>query len=90
MGVRVGRGERDLRPIVVEMGVQKYALGSVMFAMGDTRVLCAATVEESVPPFLKGKVRGGSQPSTGCFQPPPRLGRPGRPTAAEPWRSSGS
>jgi ribonuclease PH len=58
MGVRVGRGERDLRPIVVEMGVQKYALGSVMFAMGDTRVLCAATVEESVPPFLKGKGQG--------------------------------
>jgi ribonuclease PH len=58
MGVRVGRGERDLRPIVVEMGVQKYALGSVLFAMGDTRVLCAATVEESVPPFLKGKGQG--------------------------------
>jgi ribonuclease PH len=58
MGVRFGRGERDLRPIVVEMGVQKYALGSVMFAMGDTRVLCAATVEESVPPFLKGKGQG--------------------------------
>jgi ribonuclease PH len=58
MGVRFGRGERDLRPIVVEMGVQKYALGSVLFAMGDTRVLCAATVEESVPPFLKGKGQG--------------------------------
>jgi len=58
MGVRVGRGERDIRPLIVEMGVQKYALGSVLFAMGDTRVLCAATVEESVPPFLKGKGQG--------------------------------
>ncbi len=58
MGVRVGRGERDLRPLLVEFGVQKYALGSVLFAMGDTRVLCAVTVEESVPPFLKGKGQG--------------------------------
>lgn len=58
MGLRATRGDGDLRPLSVEIGVQKHALGSVLFAMGDTRVLCAATVEESVPSFLKGKGQG--------------------------------
>jgi len=53
-----GRRPGDLRPIGATPGVQKHAGGSVLFSMGDTRVLCAATVEERVPPFLRGAGKG--------------------------------
>ncbi|MEJ5378363.1 MAG: ribonuclease PH [bacterium] len=58
MAARMGREADQLRAVVVESGVQKHAWGSVIFSMGDTRVLCAATVEEAVPAFLKGKGQG--------------------------------
>jgi ribonuclease PH len=60
MGRRRADGRRpgDVRPIEVTPGVQKHAEGSVLFAMGDTRVVCAATVEDRVPPFLRGAGRG--------------------------------
>ena len=53
-----GRRSGDIRPIDVCPGVQKHAEGSVLFAMGDTRVVCAATIEERVPPFLRGAGKG--------------------------------
>ncbi len=53
-----GRRPGEIRPIAATQGVQKSAEGSVLFAMGDTRVLCAATVEERVPPFLRGAGKG--------------------------------
>ena len=53
-----GRKSGDIRPIDVSLGVQKHAEGSVLFAMGDTRVVCAATIEERVPPFLRGAGKG--------------------------------
>ncbi|MCR4310015.1 MAG: ribonuclease PH [Deltaproteobacteria bacterium] len=53
-----GRKSLDIRTIDVSLGVQKYAEGSVLFAMGDTRVVCAATIEERVPPFLRGAGKG--------------------------------
>lgn len=53
-----GRRPGEIRPITATLGVQKAAEGSVLFAMGDTRVLCAATVEERVPPFLRGAGKG--------------------------------
>ena len=53
-----GRKSGDIRPIDVCPGVQKHAEGSVLFAMGDTRVVCAATIEERVPPFLRGGGKG--------------------------------
>jgi ribonuclease PH len=53
-----GRKPQDLRPLGIQVGVQKHAWGSVILSMGDTRVLCAATVEDLVPPFLKGKGQG--------------------------------
>lgn len=58
MGSRETRGNEALRPLSVELGVQCHAWGSVIFSMGRTRVLCAATVEEGVPPFLKGRGQG--------------------------------
>jgi ribonuclease PH len=48
----------DLRPVSVEYGVQPHADGSVLLRMGHTHVLCGVTVEDKVPPFLKGKGQG--------------------------------
>ncbi len=53
-----GRGAQDVRPIRVTVGVQKHAEGSVLYEMGETKVVCAASVEERVPPFLRGSGRG--------------------------------
>jgi ribonuclease PH len=47
-----GRANDQLRPITIETGYQKYAEGSALVRAGDTWVLCAASVEESVPSFL--------------------------------------
>ncbi|MGI9952956.1 ribonuclease PH [Moorellaceae bacterium AZ2] len=53
-----GRGPRDLRPANIEPGYLKYAEGSALITLGETKVLCSASVEEKVPPFLKGSSRG--------------------------------
>ncbi len=53
-----GRRAGDLRKIRVVPGVQKHAEGSVLFELGETKVVCAASVEERVPPFLRGTGRG--------------------------------
>ena len=53
-----GRTPSQLRPISVTLGVQKWAEGSCVIRMGDTHVLCAATVEERIPPHLRGKGTG--------------------------------
>ena len=53
-----GRGPRDLRPVSFELGVQKWAEGSCRVRMGDTEVLCAATIVDRVPPHLRGKGTG--------------------------------
>jgi ribonuclease PH len=58
----VGRRDRrqpaELRPITFQRGFTRYAEGSVLVSFGETRVLCTATVEEGVPPFLRGEGRG--------------------------------
>jgi ribonuclease PH len=53
-----GRDAAELRPISYELGFQEWAEGSVLFAMGRTRVLAAATVEDRAPRFLLGTGRG--------------------------------
>src|SRR3954466_3135121 len=53
-----GRSADQLRPITIERGYTRHAEGSVLIAFGDTRVLCTASVEEKVPPFLRGKGEG--------------------------------
>jgi ribonuclease PH len=53
-----GRGPEELRPAKVTTGYLKHAEGSCLIELGDTRVICAASVEEKVPPFLKGKGEG--------------------------------
>jgi ribonuclease PH len=52
------RGPCDLRPVRFQRRFTKHAEGSVLVEMGHTRVLCTASVEEKVPPFLKGKGSG--------------------------------
>jgi ribonuclease PH len=52
------RSEYDLRPVKITRHYTKHAEGSVLIEMGETRVLCTASIEERVPPFLKGKNQG--------------------------------
>lgn len=53
-----GRGNLDLRPVRIERGFMKFAEGSCLIAMGDTQVICTATIEERVPPWMKGRGEG--------------------------------
>jgi ribonuclease PH len=52
------RAADELRPVTWELGFQEWAAGSVLFSMGRTRVLCAASVSEDAPRWLKGTGRG--------------------------------
>jgi ribonuclease PH len=53
-----GRGNDELRPVKITLGYQDYPEGSALIQMGNTRVVCAVSVEDRVPPFLKGKGTG--------------------------------
>ena len=53
-----GRRPDELRPVRIQRSYTKHAEGSVLIEFGDTRVLCTASVEERVPPFLKDTGRG--------------------------------
>lgn len=53
-----GRTTEQLRPIRIERNFTRYAEGSVLICSGETRVLCNASIEETVPPFLRGQGRG--------------------------------
>ncbi|KJS41827.1 MAG: ribonuclease PH [Roseovarius sp. BRH_c41] len=53
-----GRNLSEMRPVSIETGVLKHAEGSCLIKIGDTHVLCTATIEERVPPFVKGSGLG--------------------------------
>jgi ribonuclease PH len=53
-----GRAPDALRAVTIERGYTRHAEGSVLIACGDTRVLCTASVEDRVPPWLRGKGEG--------------------------------
>ncbi len=53
-----GRAAAQLRPVSLSLGVQKWAEGSCLIKLGDTQVLCAATIQDRVPPHLRGKGTG--------------------------------
>ena len=53
-----GRAPDAMRPVSLEPGVAKYAEGSCLAKFGDTHVLCTASVEERVPPFLRNSGKG--------------------------------
>lgn len=48
-----GRSLNELRAVLIETNVTKHAEGSCLIRMGDTHVLCTATIEDKAPPFLK-------------------------------------
>ncbi|ALE16447.1 Ribonuclease PH [Altererythrobacter epoxidivorans] len=53
-----GRAPDEMRAITIETGFTKHAEGSCLISFGDTRVLCNASVEERIPPWLRGKGEG--------------------------------
>ncbi len=53
-----GRAPNQLRPVKIVPDYLKFAEGSVLIRVGDTRVICAVTIEDRVPPFLRGKGTG--------------------------------
>jgi ribonuclease PH len=53
-----GRAADELRPIAVESGFVRSATGSALFSAGETRVICTASIVDSVPKWLAGKGRG--------------------------------
>ncbi len=58
MARRDGRTPDQLRPLVLTRKYNKYAEGSVLVQLGDTRVICTASIDEKVPPFLRGSGQG--------------------------------
>src|ERR1039457_5610015 len=52
------RSPHSLRKVTITRNFTKHAEGSVLVEFGDTRVICTASVEETVPPFLRGKGGG--------------------------------
>ena len=53
-----GRANDELRPVRFELGYQQYAEGSVLIEVGNTRVICSASIDERVPSFLRGQGKG--------------------------------
>lgn len=53
-----GRAANELRPVTIEKNYLKFAEGSVLITVGDTKVICCVSVEDKVPPFLKGTGSG--------------------------------
>ena len=52
------RSQDELRQVEITLGIQSYAEGSVLIKTGDTHVICSASIEESVPNFLKDQNKG--------------------------------
>lgn len=53
-----GRGQDKIRKILINRNYIKYAEGSCLIELGNTRIVCTASIEETVPPFLKGTGSG--------------------------------
>ncbi len=53
------RSAAEMRKVTMERGVVRYAEGSCLITFGDTKVLCAATVEEKAPPWLRNTGKAG-------------------------------
>jgi ribonuclease PH len=53
-----GRNASELRPVIITRDYLRHPKGSVLIEMGDTKVICSASVEEGIPPFLKNTGRG--------------------------------
>ncbi len=59
MTIRIDNRQNDqMRPVRITPDVLKYAEGSAFIELGETKVLCAVSIEDKVPPFLRGKGKG--------------------------------
>ncbi len=58
MARRDGRSNGEIRPVKITRGFMRYAEGSVLIEVGHTKVVCTASIEDRVPPFLKGQGKG--------------------------------
>lgn len=56
--MRIERNNQELRPVTITRHFIKHPEGAVLIEFGDTRVICTASIEESVPPFLRGRGTG--------------------------------
>ena len=86
-----GRAPDEQRPVTIQPDFVKTAAGSCLIATGGTRVICTASVEEIVPPFLKGKGQGWVTAEYAMLPASTGTGKSGtgsRRTAAG-WRFSG-
>lgn len=81
-----GRAWDELRPIKITLGVQSFAEGSALIELGKTRVLCSVSVEERVPPFLRG---GGTGWITAEYAMLPRATATRTPRDSSPGRVAG-
>ena len=81
-----GRLPNQLRPVKIVPDYLKFAEGSALIRVGETRVLCAATLEDRVPPFLRGKGTGWV---TAEYSMPPRAGTERTPREASTGRIGG-
>lgn len=53
-----GREKNELRPVHIETNYIKHPEGSVLISVGDTKVICTASIEDRVPPFMRGEGKG--------------------------------
>lgn len=53
-----GREQKQLRPVSIETNYLKHPEGSVLISVGDTKVICSASIEDRVPPFMRGGGKG--------------------------------
>ena len=61
-----GRNADELRPVKIDSEYLLHPEGSVLIQVGNTKVICTATMEDKVPGFYVGKGKGGLQPSIPC------------------------
>lgn len=54
-----GRTNDELRPVHIEPNYLKHPEGSVLISIGDTKVICTASIEDKVPPFMRGGGKDG-------------------------------
>ncbi len=93
-GIRSGRAANQLRPVLLTPDYVATAEGSVLISIGHTRVLCNATIEQGVPPWLRNSGRGWVTAEYGMLPALRSLARRASPSAAKspaaPTRSSDS
>ena len=71
-----GRKLDEMRAVSVETGFTKHAEGSALIKVGDTHVLCTATIEDRVPPFIKGSGLGWVTAEYGMLPPATNTRKP--------------